>query len=174
MERGGEANGFEDRHERGVVDAGEEREVQGVALALAVAHIRDIARAREEIAEFVEGHRHHAIRGVKGLLDAIAVVDIDIDVQNAGIHSMRNGDPPTPLQQLQDGQHDIVHVAEAGRLRLLGMMQTARPVDHNIGQTFVEATRTANGSRTVGSDVIKETVKNGAIFSDIDYTSMCK
>lgn len=78
---------LEDGDEIGVVDARAQGEVQRVALALAVADIRNIARAREEITELVEGHRHHAIRRVERLLHAVAVVNINVDVQHARIYS---------------------------------------------------------------------------------------
>jgi len=45
---------------------------------------------------------------VEGLLDAVAVVHVDVDVQYPGV----------VLEQLQDGQHQVVHVAEARRLRI--------------------------------------------------------
>ena len=50
-------------------------------------------------------------------------------------------------------------------------MQTARPVDHNVGQSLVKATGTSNRPGTVGADVIKETVEDGTILADIDYPS---
>ena len=55
---------------------------------------------------------------VEGLLDAVAVVHVDVDVQHPGV----------VLEQLQDGQHQIIHVAEARRLdtRLQGGMVLSR------------------------------------------------
>ena len=43
-----------------------------------------VARAGEVFAELVEGDGHHAVRRVEGFLDAVAVVDVDVDVQHAG------------------------------------------------------------------------------------------
>jgi hypothetical protein len=57
-------------------------------------------------------HRHDPVGEVEGLLDAVPVVDVDVDVQHARVH----------LEQLQDGQHDVVHVAEARGLALLGVV----------------------------------------------------
>jgi len=36
---------------------------------------------------FVEGHGHDAVSQVKGFLDAVAVVNVDVDVQNSGVVS---------------------------------------------------------------------------------------
>jgi hypothetical protein len=35
----------------------------------------------------VEASRHNAIRGVKSLLNTVAVVHVDIDVQHAGMYA---------------------------------------------------------------------------------------
>ena len=52
---------------------------------------------------FVEGERHDAVGGPEGLLDAVAVVDVDVDVEHARVVQ----------EELQDGEHDVVDVAEA-------------------------------------------------------------
>jgi hypothetical protein len=52
-------------------------------------------------------HLHLPVGQVEGLLNAIAVVDVDVDVQHTRV----------VLEELQDGQDEIVHVAEAGRLQ---------------------------------------------------------
>jgi len=41
------------------------------------------------------------------------------------------------LQQLEDGQHNIVDVAESGSLRLLGVVEPACPVDGDVGGLLV-------------------------------------
>lgn len=44
-------------------------------------------RAREEVAtRLVEGEGHHAIGQVESLLDAVAMVDVDVDVQHSRMH----------------------------------------------------------------------------------------
>jgi hypothetical protein len=123
----------EDRVVSGVVHAVVQRHVDRVALALLVATVLHIARAREVLAELVKGAGHHAAGGVEGLLDAVAVVDVDVDVQHALMF----------LQQLQDAQHAVVDIAEAAGLALLGVVQAASPVYHGVGHAFVESNRTA-------------------------------
>lgn len=39
-----------------------------------------IASTREELAESMKARRHHPVRGVEGLFDAIAMMDINVDV----------------------------------------------------------------------------------------------
>jgi hypothetical protein len=43
----------------------------------------NVSRARKILAELVERDAHDAVGGIEGLLDAIAVVNVDVDVQNA-------------------------------------------------------------------------------------------
>ena len=76
--------------------------------------------------------------GVKSLLNTISVVDVDIDVEH----------PLVVLEQLQDGQHDVVDVAEAAGLALLGVMKTSRPVDCNVRRLLVEFHGACHGAAT--------------------------
>ena len=53
----------------------------------------EISGAGEVLSVLVEGDGHHAVGGVEGLLHAVAVVDVDVDVQH----------PLVVLEQFQDG-----------------------------------------------------------------------
>jgi hypothetical protein len=44
------------------------------------------------------------------------------------------------LEQLQDAQDDVVDVAEARALRLLGVVQAAGPVDRDVAQPMIQTT----------------------------------
>ena len=66
-----------------VIDSVLERDVEAVVLALGVADVIEVARAREVLPELMEGRRKDAIRGVERLLHAVAVVDVDVDVEHA-------------------------------------------------------------------------------------------
>lgn len=79
--------GFEDRFVRRVVYAIAHREVDCVVFSRADADISQLAGAREILAVFVEGYRHDSIRRVKGFFDAVAVVDIDVDVEHTLVES---------------------------------------------------------------------------------------
>jgi hypothetical protein len=60
-------------------------------------------------------------------------VDVDVDVQDAFV----------VLEQLEDGEHNVIGIAKAGRFRFLGVMQPARPIDGNVGSALVELDGTA-------------------------------
>jgi len=100
----------------------------------------------------VERDAHDSISGIECFLYAIAVVNIDIDVQHAFVdpnlqlgscESWRSSKArrrkASVLEQLQDGQHNIVDVAEARGLALLCVMQAAGPVDGYIRVAIVQA-----------------------------------
>ena len=63
-------------------------DVHRVVLALIHTNVRDIARSGEVVAVFVERNGHYAICEVEGFFDAVAVVDVDVDVHHARIHSI--------------------------------------------------------------------------------------
>ena len=60
-----------------VRDAVLEGNVHRVAAALTAPSVALLARAREELAELVQGKRHDAVGGVKRLLYAVAVVAVE-------------------------------------------------------------------------------------------------
>lgn len=43
----------------------------------------DVAGTGEEFTEFVKRHSHDSIGGVKGFLDTVSVMNVNIDVQNS-------------------------------------------------------------------------------------------
>lgn len=43
------------------------------------------------------------------------------------------------LEQLQNAQDDVVHIAKARAASLLGVVETTRPVDRNIAQPEIQA-----------------------------------
>ena len=72
------------------------------------------------------------------------------------------------LQKLQNGQDDVVHVAEAGRFGFLRVVKAAGPIDHDVGQTLVQTAGAADGARAVGANVVKEAIEDGTIITDVD------
>lgn len=95
---------------------------------------RPLTRAGEEVvAVLVEGHGHDAVRQVKGLLDAVAVVNVDVDVQNPGVVPERQrritkvdgetraarptGKKRIVLEKLQYADDDVIYVAEPRSLQ---------------------------------------------------------
>ena len=72
------------------------------------------------------------------------------------------------LEQLEDGEHDVVDVAEAGCLSLLCVVQPARPVQHDVGAARGEAGGAAKRAARVGLAVLPEAVKDGAVLVDAE------
>ena len=70
-------------------------------------------------------HGHDAVREVKRLLHAIPMMDVDVHIQHSVVL----------LQQLQDGEHDVVDVAEAGSFRALCVVHAAGPVEREVALT---------------------------------------
>ncbi|GIX63441.1 thioredoxin, putative [Babesia caballi] len=136
-----------------VVHAVVQRHVHAVVLARRDADVGHVARAREEVAELVEADGHDAVRDVKGLLDAVAVVHVDVNVHDARV----------VLEQLQDAQHDVVEVAEARRLGALRVVQPPRPVDADVRLLVVEAVRRVDGGAAAALLEHVEPVEDGAV-----------
>ena len=76
----------------------------------------------EEVSIFVKGNGHHSISEIESLLNSVAMVNIYIDVQDSWV----------VLEQFQDRYDDVVHVAKPRRLKLLGVMESTRPVDGHV------------------------------------------
>ena len=57
------------------------------------------------------------------------MVAVDVDVENARVGA----------QELDDAEDDVVDVAEAGGLALLGVVQAAGPVDRDVGRAGGDA-----------------------------------
>lgn len=143
-------DGFEELLVGLIVDAVVQGDVERVVLARQVPDVLQMPRAWEIIPKLVEGHlrhspalsqpasrpgasrvqgcctnwrisppgasfthRHHAISGIERLLHAVPVVDVNVEVEHAAV----------VLEQLQDGQHDVVHVTESRRLGLRSIQQ---------------------------------------------------
>jgi hypothetical protein len=111
-----------------VVHAGLEGKVDRVAVAVAVAGVVRLSRAGEEVFRLVERNGHHTVRQVEGFLDAVTVMDIDVDVENALVL----------LEELEASEHDVVGVAEAGCLGLLGVVHPAAPIHDDVSMVVVQ------------------------------------
>mmetsp|Transcript_19284 Transcript_19284/g.58237 ORF Transcript_19284/g.58237 Transcript_19284/m.58237 type:complete len:229 (-) Transcript_19284:917-1603(-) len=108
-------DGFEEAMECDVIRTVAQRHVHAVISPMLLANVFDVTGSRkEEVAVLVEAHRHHTVGQVEGLLHAVAMMHIDVQVQHPRMH----------LQQLQNPQHQVVHVAEPARLGLLSMVES--------------------------------------------------
>jgi hypothetical protein len=135
-------DGFEDAEVGVVVDALLEGEVDRPVEALLEAHVRVVARAWEEVLlmpaylELVQRTGQHPVRGEEGLLHPVPVVHVDVDVQH----------PLVLLQELEDRQHAVVHVAETRGLLSLGVVQASRPINRDVDGLFVDEVGPKNGT----------------------------
>jgi hypothetical protein len=91
------ANRLEDTLVRLVGDAVPQGEVDGVVLALAMSNVLDVPRSGEELPVLVEGGRHYTVGRVEGLLHPIAVVHINIDVEDSRVVT----------QELENAEDDV-------------------------------------------------------------------
>lgn len=101
----------------------------------------------------VEGDCHDSIRGVEGLFYTVTVMHVNVNVQDALV----------VLKQLQDGQHDVVDVAEARRLALLGVVQAAAPVDGHICVSVVQPHCAVDGGARVTLTEWEQIGEDGAV-----------
>lgn len=90
-------DGLEDGLVGFVGDTIAERVVDSVVLPGADADVAKFACSREVLSILVERHSHDSVGCVEGLLDAITVVDIDVDVEDALLET----------EQLQDTKNNV-------------------------------------------------------------------
>jgi len=106
-----------------IVDAVLQRHVKTEVLAKPRAIIVQLARAREKVpGVFMKRNGHDAVRMVECELDAIAVMDVDVDVQHARM----------VFEHLQYSKHSVINVAKSICLAPLGMMKAAGPIDGSV------------------------------------------
>ena len=65
---------------------------------------------------------------IKGLLDPITMMNIDINVKNSLVM----------FEQLQNGQNNIIHVTKTRGFRLFSVMQPTSPIDTNFGLLLIQ------------------------------------
>jgi hypothetical protein len=146
-------NRLEDTLEALIIHTIHEGEVERVVPALANTDVFDASGAGEVFTKLVEGDGHDAVGCVEGLFDTVTMVDIDINVKHTCM----------VLEQLENGEHDIVDVAKTGSLTLLGVVKTTSPVDTDICCTTVELVSTTYGTTSGKLTESKEAVENGAV-----------
>ncbi|KAJ8576738.1 hypothetical protein ON010_g2470 [Phytophthora cinnamomi] len=129
-----------------------------------MADILEVARSGEELAVLVERARHDTVRRVEGLLHTVAVVDVNIDVQDALVS----------LEQLQDAEHAVVHVAEAGGLRALAVVQATGVVDDDVSRSGIQFGGATDGSRRVELAELEEAVKDRAVLAHVEALQLAQ
>ena len=85
---------------RRVVNAIPQREIDGVVLAVADSDVAELAGTGEVLAVLVEGDGHDTVGRVEGLLDTIAMMDINVNVEDALLVA----------QEFENGENDVCAV----------------------------------------------------------------
>jgi hypothetical protein len=71
------------------------------------------------------------------------------------------------LEELEDGEDNVINIAKPGGLALLGVVESAGPVDGDI-MAMVELDGAANGAPRVRLAETVETVEDGAVLADVE------
>lgn len=152
-------DGLEDLKVALIVDAFLERNVHRVVAAGLGADLVHGAGAGEKlVAVLVEADGHHPVGEVESFLHAVAMVHVDVDVKHARMM----------FQQFQNADDDVVDVAEARRLVLLRMVQSAAPVDANVALVLVDLLRALQArARVIGAE-LEETVEDRAVVAQVE------
>ena len=118
-------DGFEKVDVVFVVDSIAEWDVEGVVFSGPAANVVPAAGSGEEVVfvVFVEGESHNPVGGEEGLLNAVAVVHVDVNVQHTWV---------VP-EQLQNREHNVVDIAESRRFGFFSVVEPAGPVYRDVG-----------------------------------------
>lgn len=146
-------------------------------LAGADTNVAQLSSTREVLAVFMEGNGHDSVGCVECFFDTVAMVDIDIDVEDALLETQQfedaeddvwkqlAGDPITSRK----GCSSTVDIAETTGLALFGVVKTTGPVDCNVALLTIETGSTLHATTSADAAELKEAVKNGTIISDIVF-----
>jgi hypothetical protein len=80
-----------------IVDTVAEREVDRIVLASADSNVSQLSGPWEVLAVLVEGHGHDSVCRVEGFFNTVAMMDIDVDVENARVES----------EELENAEDDV-------------------------------------------------------------------
>lgn len=136
-----------------IIDSVVHREVYGVIFACLSANIIQGSCPWEVIAILVERCSEDAISCQESLLNSIAVMAVNVYVQDALVC----------LKELKDAQDTVIDVAEAASLELLGVMEATGPINCDIRLISCKFCASKESSCCVTLAVLVHIVKYGAI-----------
>lgn len=146
-----------------IVDAFFQRHVHRIVPPDVGADFVHVSGAREEpVTVLVERNGHDAVGQIERLLDSVTVVHVDVDVQHARV----------VLEQLQYGDDDVVDVAEAGRLELLGVVQPAGPVDGDVAAVLVQLHRAVQRRARVHGTEVVQALEHRAVLAHVEVVQV--
>lgn len=126
----------------------------GIVLGLGTVIFETASAGEEDVrGVFVEGTGHDTVCTIESLLDTVAVMNIDVDIEHSRIAA----------QNLENGKNDIVDVAEARGLGLFGVMKTAAPGNSNVGLLVADFAGSFQRAAGRHGTVVVETVEEGTV-----------
>jgi hypothetical protein len=78
------------------------------------------------------------------------------------------------FEKLENAEHYVVDVAEAGGLGLLGVVEAAGPVEGDVGVSTVELDGGADGSAGGGLAETEEAVEDWTVLADIEALEVAR
>lgn len=105
----------------------------------------------------MEGKGHDSIGRPEGLLDAITMVNVNIDVEDTRVVQ----------EELEDREDDVIYVAESRRFRFFRVMKTTRPVNCDIRLVRREFSGCVQGSACVKRTIAVEAIEDRTIIAHI-------
>lgn len=147
-----------------IVDAVVERDVEGVvragiAVGCRTCFVEPAGAGKEDLLiVFVERQRHHTIGGPESLFDAVAMVDVDVYVEDSRVVE----------EKLEDGEDDVVDIAESAGFSLFSVVQTAGPINGDVGLFAGEFAGCVEGGAGVEGAIFEEAVEDGAIIAHVE------
>lgn len=144
----------------GVIDAGPQGHVNRIVAAALRADLVDIPGPGEEpIAVLVKRQGHDPTVPVEGFLDAVPVMHVNVNVEDAGVIR----------EQLEDREDNVVDVAEPGSPCTFSVMQSPRPVDGDaVGRSEGQFPGPRQAAARVKTDEAGEPGKSRTIRREIE------
>lgn len=71
-------------------------------------------------------------------------------------------------QELEDRENNVVDVTEPTRFALLGVMETSRPVDRDVGRSLVDLASCEEGRSSVLSAVVVHVGKDWTVVPNVE------
>lgn len=120
--------------------------------------------AREKVPKLVKRDCHYSISGVKGLLNSITMVNINVNIQNS----------PVNFEKLEDTKNNVVDVTESRGFGLLGVVEAAGPIDGDVSVTAVEFDGGADGPSSGSLAEVEEAVEDRAVLADVEAFELAR
>ena len=112
----------------------------------------------------MEADSHDSVGVVEGFFDSVSMMDVDVEVKHARVH----------LEQLQDAEDDVVDVAETAGLCLLGVVETAHPVDCYIALACDDEVRCVDAAPCGQLAVVEQSFEARTVKTLVDLEDLAQ